>query len=258
MFASESERLRRRAKYFFGAKSRRRGEVAEFASILTDYGPIAVVGGMLRELLLGGNRSFSSDVDFVVMPASTIQFEQCMEKMRATRNRFGGYGLTLSRWKVDVWPLQKTWAAEAGHVSVQDFSDVVRTTFFNWDAILYLLHDHAVIASTDYFDALARRYLEINLEPNPNPIGNAVRALRYAWRWHASFGPRLAQHVHCQIQEHGWQKLVSAEHKSFRHRILPSIDEGRVMSILSEADRIAWQHEVKLSPAPVQTRLPLG
>ena len=31
----------------------------------------------------------------------------------------------------------------------------------------------------NYFDDLERKLLEINFRPNPNPVGNAVRALRY-------------------------------------------------------------------------------
>lgn len=197
---SQKARLRRRASYFFASPARGRTEVAQFASLLGKMGDVAVVGGMLRDLHLEGNRAFKSDVDFVAKPCDLADFDKTLRMMGAKVNRFGGYALCLSRWKVEVWPVERTWAARHGHATVNHVEDVLRTTFFDWDAVLFKPLERRVVAGEDYFEKTTCRVLDINLQPNPNPRGNAVRALRYAWRWNARMSPRLADHVQREIQ----------------------------------------------------------
>lgn len=234
----DPRRVARRASYFFRSGRRSRGEVASFADRLADLGSVAVIGGMLRDLSLAGNAGFRSDVDFVVDPGSIAEFERLMAALGARRNRFGGYGIALRRWRVDVWPLERTWAAVAGHVEVRRPEDLLDATFFDWDAILYICSTRSVTARPDYFERLERRVLEVNLEPNPNPVGNAVRAIRYARRWNAAFGPRLAHHILRQARDHGWDTLARAERASFGTRVLATIDlEG-----LGRALRVARDH----------------
>lgn len=216
--------LRKRLSYFFELSARARTEVHEFAEGLLELGAVVVIGGMIRDLLLEGNRTFKSDVDFVVQPDSVEQFERIMTLAGARRNRFGGYSLELSRWKVEVWPLERTWAAVNGHVSVRTLEDLTRVTFFNWDAVVYSLADRRLVTAPSYFHSLNDKHLDVNLSPNPNPLGNAVRAIRYAARWHAGFGPALAEHVERQIADCGWSTLIEAERSSFDHRYLPRID----------------------------------
>src|SRR5205085_9278011 len=132
-------------------------------------------------------RAFKSDVDFVIDPVSLVEFDRSLQAAGGRTNRFGGYSLSLGVWKADVWALPRTWAAVAGHRPVRRFEDLRGITYFNWDAVIYTLDDHRIIASERYFDDVRERILEVNLAPNPNRLGNALRALRYAWRWEAYF-----------------------------------------------------------------------
>jgi hypothetical protein len=96
---SPRQRLKTRADYFFRSRSRSRAEVASFACQIAELGPLVVIGGMLRELYLAGNRNFVSDVDLVVNPVSMSEFDRVVNRFQAKMNRFGGYGLNLARWK---------------------------------------------------------------------------------------------------------------------------------------------------------------
>ncbi|HWA20107.1 MAG TPA: hypothetical protein VG757_14045 [Devosia sp.] len=209
-----------------------------FAHGLLELGDTVVIGGLVRDLLLlSNNEKFSSDIDFVVHPESVDEFERSMEGTGASRNRFGGYSLDLHRWKVEVWPLQRTWAVVAGHIEASTLADLTRATFFNWDAILYNLSTRELIASDLYFESVRCRHLEANLIENPNPLGNAVRALRYAYRWNANLGPKLADHVARQVQDHGWRKIVDTESASFPVHYLRGIDGDAVAAALKHWDR---------------------
>ncbi|MBB3998374.1 hypothetical protein [Aureimonas pseudogalii] len=220
--------LRRRAAYFFNTDRRARGEVREFAALLSTMGECAVVGGMLRDLCLGGHGAFRSDVDFVADVDDIDAFDRAMERMGATVNRFGGYGVKLAAWQVDVWPLQRTWAARKQHAEVRCLDDVLKTTFFDWDAVLYYPATGRVAAKEGYFGRLRDRVIDVNLLPNPNPVGNAVRALRYACRWQARLAPKLAEHVGRQVRDCGWDALLLAEERSFRKRHLRMLDAREI------------------------------
>lgn len=253
----ENKRLKQRADYFFSASARSRDEVARFAAELLEIGPTVAIGGFLRDLFLSGNRDFRSDVDFVVDPVSMAEFDRFADRLQARRNRFGGYSIDLSRWKVDVWPLERTWVAVHGHASVDRLADLVNATFFDWDAVLYDVRTHNLVASDSYFDRIRNRVLDINVAPNPNPLGNAVRAIRYAYRWDATFGPRLAEHVARQIADHGWGALLDSEKAGFSHKILPLLDGEAIFEAVRHcAD--GNDEAVRVSLRPVQHEFPFS
>lgn len=134
------------------------------------------------------------------------------------------YGLTLQRWKVDIWQLERSWALVNGYCAIRSAADLRFATFFDWDSILYDVNEQRVICTPDYFERIRRRVIDIQLEQNPNPLGNAVRAIRYAYRWNAKLGPRLAVHVLRQITRSGWDALVEVEKAAYPRRYLPHVD----------------------------------
>lgn len=252
---ADSRRLKRLAQYFLTTEARSRTEVAVFVAKLAELGPVVAIGGFLRDLLLSGNRDFRSDVDFVVHPGSLPAFDAFVSQLGAGTNRFGGFGVCLTSWKVDVWPLQRTWAAVNGHVAVNTLDDLVNATFFDWDAILYSTDTRTIITCPDYFRRVRDRVIDVNLEPNPNPLGNAVRALRYVYRWDAAVGERLAAHIVRHVRDHGWDALVASERRSFRNPVLPMLDGERVAALL---EGHIGRGPVRLNIAPVQRDLPLS
>ncbi|MBD8066037.1 hypothetical protein IC608_11190 [Devosia sp. PTR5] len=249
--------LRKRAHYFFSTARKRRSEVAAFAADLEKLGETVAIGGFLRDLHLNGNRHFSSDVDFVVNPHSLTDFERMMRSMDAVRNRFGGYAIQQSRWKVEVWPLALTWASVEKYVDVRSISDLLKVTFFTWDSVLYSVSHGRIITTEDYFDNVGKRLLDVNLRPNPNPVGNAVRAIRYAHKWRAAIGKQLAIHIAQQVKDVGWDQLAKYERQSFPQPILAFLDGESIQSAIDkfiEADEQSHQ----LFGDPAQLTLALG
>jgi len=205
---------------------------------------------------LAGSRAFTSDVDFVVDPGSMAEFERLVTSLSGQRNRFGGYGIQLTRWRVDVWPLQRTWAAVNGHANVQSLSDLTRVTFFDWDAIVYSVAMRSLASTASYFERVRSRVIDINLGHSPNPRGNAIRAIRYAYRWDAALGPELAGYVSRRIRDDGWNELVAAERAKFPNPILRGLDDAAVWRALEAGYRSAIP--VALPMKPFQPELPLG
>ena len=222
------ETIEKRLEYFFRTRQRRREEVQDVVVKLQEFGPVVVIGGMIRDLALVGNRKFGSDVDFVVKPRELPKFETFMHFQQARRNMFGGYMWPSSYWRIDVWAMQRTWAHEAGHVKIGHFPDLLNATFFDCDAVMYELEKKRLLAKPDYFERLGRRELEINLLPNPNPIGNAVRALRYAALKGFGWRPKLCMFMVNQILEYGWEELEAREMRSFGSSYVQLMDQTAI------------------------------
>ena len=118
-------------------------------------------------------------------------------------NRFGGFRFQGPPWEIDVWLLEDTWANRKGHVEVKEFADLLEATFFNCDAVIYDPSSRKIVAKPSYFEDLYGRVLEVNLEPNPNPVGNAVRAFRYAAEKDFRWGPRLCRFISEVLEDAG-------------------------------------------------------
>ena len=151
-------------------------------------------GGMIRDFALYPPKLFSSDIDLVV-DGDDWAIERCLERFNATTNRFGGYRLMLGSRTVDIWALRQTWAFTSGHVAGHTFQELTQTTFFNWDAAVYELRSGTLHCLDNYFELLQSRVLDINLEANPNPAGNVLRALRLAFSGEAKLGARLTKYL---------------------------------------------------------------
>ncbi len=223
-----------------------RGEPHDFLKELMSQGELALIGGAIRDAYLQGVKEFKSDFDFVIHPRVLSDFIRFVRSHGAQENRFGGFGLEINRWKIDVWPLQLTWAHTHGHYRVESFQDLLSVTFFDWDAVVYNLSTDNVLLFADYFERVENRVLDVNLLPNPNPLGNAVRAIRYACRWNASFGPTLARHVHQMLCEHGHQSFLSAERKSFHSAFLTPLVLEAVGNTLAAAVKNASQGPINV------------
>lgn len=212
------DRLRRRLSCFIGDARGGRRSVGELAGRLGRLGEVAIVGGMLRDLLLRDDyASFRSDVDLVVDAPDTPEVRALLREYGAVENRFGGWALSTA-WRADVWLLSRTWARVQGHRAVAKVDDLLETTFFNWDAVIYSLSRKRVICRDGYLADLDSRFLDINLEPNPNRVGSCVRTLRSAVLWGAVVSPRLARFALGVIGEVGASSLLIAEGRSFGHR----------------------------------------
>jgi predicted nucleotidyltransferase len=107
--------LRRRVQGFIAT----RADVCHLLDKVGDVGDVAIFGGMLRGVAIGGPRSFASDVD-VVVNADDEAIASCLSSTEHTRNKFGGYRIWYGKHAFDVWNLRSTWAFRAGYVGSRD------------------------------------------------------------------------------------------------------------------------------------------
>ena len=226
--------LKQKLRYFLETEYRNRSEVREVLSQLAGLGRIAIIGGMLRDLSLFGNYRFKSDLDLVIDPVNAEKFRQFAKSIRANKNRYGGYSIPLKEWKIDVWVLQETWVLTNNHIGIDELEELPKATFFNCDAIVYDLSSRQLYCKIKYFENLCQRKLEINLENNPNPIGNSVRAFRYSIAKGFKWGPNLSEYVKARIAQYGWQKLEQYEADSFADSTLGQLDKEKLFDDLSK------------------------
>jgi len=182
---------------------------------LTKLGKVYVIGGLVRDLAIYGPDSRPiSDIDFVVRcsPAALTGFSK---RIGASANRFGGFGVRTDAFKVDFWAFSKTWAKTAGYVPLREPKDLTRTTFFDWDAVVYGLQEERVWAIDGYLERLNSGILGLNLEPNPSPKGSLVRALRRIMAWDVKPAPRLRHFVEEKLAQYDWSEIICAEAHAF-------------------------------------------
>jgi hypothetical protein len=204
---------------FSGAYAR--DEFSVVTNAIGPLGPAAVFGGLLRDLVWGPPSEFHSDIDLVVSTDATSDLARRLARVGGKKNRYGGFRIASGRWTIDVWPLQETWAFREGHVQGCSFADLIHTTFFNWDAIVLELERNVFHYGRHYFEDMRGRLLEINLEPNANPGGNVIRALRYLTSRGARFGSRLARYVNDSLSPallEGRAKILSAPYADYLSR----------------------------------------
>ena len=141
-------------------------------------GDLYLFGGMLRDFALFGRKGFNSDIDIVVDGNLDLAYSQ-LERFGALRNKFGGLRFMHGETPIDIWEAKKTWAFQKGYVEYVDIKSMLNTTVLNWDAILMNWRSKVFYHKNDYFRDINKRYMDIVLEYNPNPLGMVVRILRH-------------------------------------------------------------------------------
>ena len=212
---------------------RGRDEILRKLPELDKFGLIVVFGGILRDLALFGNKDFYSDLDLVIDTRDLDGFHNYMFSIGAKFNRYLGYRAIIGSWRVDIWPLQNTWAHREGYVVIKSFEDLLNTTFFGCDAILYNTSQKNLVTKRGYFEELSKRLLEINLLPSPNPIGNAVRAFRYAIDKNFIWSHELSLYIAERIEDLGWSALIEHEWQSYGTIIIKELDRNKFEKELS-------------------------
>lgn len=173
-------------------------------------GRVAVLGGLVRDIARRGPAGFKSDVDLVIA-ASPTRVAKLARDLEASENRFGGYSMSTPHWKIDFWALRNTWAHKQGHVHILHMEDVIKCTFFTYDAIAYDISERQIYAHEDYVADLLTGRLEINLLPNPSTQGNLVRAVRRMLAHNLRAGPILRQFLDAHLTESAFTHIVTKE-----------------------------------------------
>lgn len=182
-------------------------------------GRTAIIGGLVRDIARKGKVGFRSDIDLVV-DASPDAVAALAASMHATPNRFGGFSSAHPGWKVDFWSLANTWAAAVGLVEVDDLADLVHTTFFDCDAICYVIQDRRLHALSGYLERVGSRTIDVNLLPNPSIDGNLLRAARRILLWGFTPGPVLRGFIERELNYESFERIVTAERSLYANAVL--------------------------------------
>ncbi|MGV1769812.1 hypothetical protein ACQZ6B_06515 [Agrobacterium vitis] len=169
-------------------------EIGALVDILSGAGDSAIFGGLPRDFAREGRKFFNSDVDLVV-DASPDVLDKLLCKLGGNRNRFGGYRLKYGRFDFDVWALQSTWAVSNGYVVAHSLNDLVKTTFFDCDAVLFHCRTLEITSSDRFWTSIKQGIVDINLEANPHYIGTLARTLRILLDWRQKLGPKLTSYL---------------------------------------------------------------
>lgn len=189
-------------------------------------GPVAIIGGLVRDIARKGKVGFRSDIDLVI-DAEPARVAALAAELDATPNRFGGYASVYPHWKVDFWSLPNTWASAVGLVRTDTLAALVDTTFFDCDAICYEVQKRKVHALPGYLERLVGRTIDVNLLPNPSIDGNLLRAARRILLWQFRPGPGLRAFIERELNEESFDRIVATEQTIYPNDVLGTFSGPR-------------------------------
>lgn len=189
--------------------------VERFLEPAVSCSTVGLIGGAVRDLAFQSIREFNSDVDFVLCVDDRHAFDRMISKLNLKRNAFGGYRTEVGGLRVDFWEASGSWAHLNGHYKVSSLEDIRHTTFFNLDALIFDVGGRKLIADEKVLQGLLDKFLDINLRPNPNEDGAAVRALRRLWKHQLNASQTLIEFLSDRIESSGWEALIDRDRKAF-------------------------------------------
>lgn len=225
--ATNSYILKKRVRRFFENAPSERRAVMSIISELEELAEVYIFGGLLRDLALRGVASFDSDVDIVIRPFDGMAFQNWAEESGFEQNKFGGFRLFKDRWLFDVWELDRTWAFRQDASIHRTKYTLTNTTFFNWDAIVYDIRTNQIICPQSYFEDLSQLRLEINFEPNPNPLGTLIRSLKFV-KDGAKTGPNLTTFIRNNMDLYSDSEICRYDRNKSR---IPSLEQSFIAQV---------------------------
>lgn len=222
--------------------------IAGFLDFITDAvptGDVYLFGGVIRDIALLGRKGFNSDIDLVV-EGDWPQIARYLDSLKAYRNKFGGYRLTVGGWPVDIWNAKETWAIKQGLVEYKGIASLTETTVLNWDAILMNWRTKNFIYRENYFEELSERVLDIVLEENPSPRGMVVRVFRHLYYKGAEkITRRAAVYLAKCAKRYSFEEIKNAELRSYSNTLIkPAIYKFFEKIDLSEGQDLAEQFSI--------------
>ena len=219
--------------------------VHEFLDYVCDSVPTAelyLFGGILRDVAMSGGKEFSSDFDLVV-EGDWDHLTRHLEKLGASRNRFGGFRLNVERWPVDIWAARETWAIREGLVPYRDIESLTRTTILNWDAILLNWRTRVVICPPNYFSDIRRCLMDVVLPENPNPLSAAMRVFRHLCSKEAELTMGAARYLGNAARRYSPEEIARTEIASYPNRVIdPAV--LRFFEQLDTSSDAAMRHQL--------------
>lgn len=243
--APDHKTAKKRLRRFFEEPTAERRHVPSLINRLAEASEVFIFGGAVRDISLLGGSKFNGDVDIVVRTFDKSTLYNILTGYDAEKNKFGGYRLQIGKWKFDVWEASETWAYRVGAVKERSHLSLLKTTFFNWDAIIFDAHQGELHHGPQYFNDLSGKYLELNLEDNPNILGAFVRALRtLSLSDEIRTGPKMSRFLKAQLAHFADKEIKLYEGSSFTKSYLTNTllaDFRGNADVWSGQDQYQWR-----------------
>ena len=111
-------------------------------------------------------------------------------------------------------------AAFHGVLDRYSLADLVHTTFFDCDAICYEIGKKRLHALPGYLERINKRFIDVNLLPNPSIDGNLLRTSRRILLWGFQPGPDLQGFIGRELNEHSFARIVEIESLLYPNSVL--------------------------------------
>lgn len=191
-----------------------------FLNFICAEGELYLFGGAIRDVALNGIGNFSSDLDFV-FNGNNSKLKKLLSSYDIKENKYGGYRIKISKFDVDIWALENTWAFQKKLVPFDSVHSLLQTTITNWDSCLFSWNKKSLIISNDYLIHLKTGYLDVVLRENPNQIGMLVRVLRcFALKEANKFSCNLIDLVFENLQEYSDSEILDYERLSYKENYI--------------------------------------
>jgi hypothetical protein len=163
----------------------------EAIAALRAVGPIAVIGGFVRNTVLGIDPIRSKDIDLVI-DGDFRDFVMALTPWEPTLNRFGGFRIEREIMSIDTWCLRETWALRGQDRTSPRFEDLLDIVPFDRDGVIVPLDDgKSAIVHPDWWSAMESGTIELVSMQVPDPARLIGRARRLVSGGLAP-GPKLA------------------------------------------------------------------
>jgi hypothetical protein len=196
-FRSQRTTLCRRVTAFLEGRSCWQRQLREFLDDLQDRcKDVYIFGGALRDWTVFGSGFIPRDLDIVVDGCEMQILETAFRSVFQRHTRFGGLRLSIGGLPIDLWRLRDTWPIREGFVADCSIEGLAATAFLTTDAVAFNIAEETsieAIAEAGFFESIALRLVELNLEATPSPVNCIVHALDISDRTGYNVGPKLAR-----------------------------------------------------------------
>ncbi|WP_044481518.1 hypothetical protein [Paenibacillus antibioticophila] len=170
-------------------------KIFELFRCLSEAGDIIIVGGALRNFAF---ENVPRDIDIIIDDCSRDELDDKLKEFDYQKNRFGGYKIKVDNIEFDIWSIYDNWAFKEG-IHSSTFSNISKSTFFNFDAIAFNISTSELDADT-FVHAFDTNLLDITLEDdfvplNPTPEVNVMRAFHIHNEWGLEFSDKVKDYV---------------------------------------------------------------
>jgi hypothetical protein len=199
--------------------------------------PVFLIGGAVRDLILGGIDRKPRDFDLVFCNVSRQELTDELSYMAPPkRTRFGGLRYTCKDVLLDIWPLDETVGPK--HRNNIRIQDVPKHAFLDVEAIAVEVSPGSgktrQMIDYGFTNAIRNRSLGINYEPNPFPEVCIVKALRMAITLDFQIERTLIEY----ILKRNWNidDLVAAQQTHYGQTFLDKVDLQQILDLMARSE----------------------